>query len=641
MMDDVSPASLVAIAGPATGETFRIDQQEGIIGRDEENGLAVPDPSISRRHCTLRWTAAGWWVYDLDSFNGTFLNGERVQEAALHDGDRLRAGETEFLFRYHSPRAESPLSGSLRATTRLHLQASRYLQPGSLDQPDVRTQRDLQALVRLGTVVNGLRERRHVETEILRTAFDVVPARRAVLLRGEWGARDLQTVAVLPAEDPTPFPRDQALVDLAVARKEGVLSVAAVAANRTPPSAGDGQPASVLAVPLCDESEVAGLLYLTARDGIDFDQLHLELVVAVAGIGSVALQNVRRLEAFEAETERLKRALRITHHMTGESSAIQHVHMIIAKVAPTAATVLISGETGTGKELAARAVHASSPRSHRPFVAINCAALPENLLESELFGHERGAFTGAIATKRGQFELANGGTLFLDEIGELPPALQAKLLRVLQQREIQRVGGAKPIQVDIRLIAASNRRLADEVRSGRFREDLLYRLKVVELEMPPLRKRPRDIPILASHFLARAGERYGRQSLILSPAAERCLAAYEWPGNVRELENVIDSAVIMSSSPEIGVDDLPDGIVERAAAQGHMQSSSFHGAVLETKKRVILRALAEAGGRITEAARLLDLHPNYLHRLLNGLGLRPGADAAPLSTSPADDPEGR
>ena len=385
----------------------------------------------------------------------------------------------------------------------------------------------------------------------------------------------------------------------------------------------DGPQDSVLAVPLCDADEVIGLLYLAA-DGPDvFDEQHLELVIAIAGIGSVALQNVRRFEALEAETEQLKRALRMPFNMTGDSPPMQQVYKTITKVAPTGATVLITGETGTGKELAARAIHASGPRQSRPFIAINCAALPETLLESELFGHERGAFTDANATKKGQFELADGGTLFLDEVGELTPVLQAKLLRVLQQREIQRVGGTRPIVVDIHLIAATNRRLPEEVRSGRFREDLLFRLNVIELEMPPLRKRRGDIPVLASHFLARAVERYGRRGAVLSLAAQRCLAAYHWPGNVRELENAIDRAVIMSSSPEIGVDDLPEAMVEQVAADIKTQPRSLHAAVLETKRRVVRDALIESRGRVTEAARLLDLHPNYLHRLLTDLGLRP------------------
>jgi len=622
MTDSASRAILVAIAGPATGDTFRIDELRAVIGRDEGNSVALPDPSVSRRHCELRRTDCGWTVHDLGSFNGTFLNGESVREAELQDGDRIRAGETEFLFRCQTSRVHEGAAESLRATTRFELHASRYLQLPSLDQPDPRTQRDLQSLVRLGTVVNGLRDRDQVETELLRAAFDAVPATHVAILRATVDSKDFQCVGELVRDGHASSPRHQSATDLAIARKEGVLTKPASLQNNDPPASLDGPQDCVLAVPLCDTDDVIGLLYLAAGGSGVFDEQHLELVIAIAGVGSVALQNVRRFEALEAETEQLKRALRMPLNMTGDSPPMRQVYKTITKVAPTGATVLITGETGTGKELAARAIHASGPRHGRPFIAINCAALPETLLESELFGHERGAFTDANATKKGQFELADGGTLFLDEVGELTPVLQAKLLRVLQQREIQRVGGTRPIAVDIHLIAATNRRLPEEVRAGRFREDLLFRLNVIELEMPPLRKRRGDIPMLASYFLARAAERYGRRALVLSLAAQRCLVAYDWPGNVRELENAIDRAVIMGSSPEIGVDDLPETMVERVAADITTQPRSLHAAVLETKRRVVRAALIESRGRVTDAARQLDLHPNYLHRLLTVLGLR-------------------
>jgi transcriptional regulator with GAF, ATPase, and Fis domain len=280
--------------------------------------------------------------------------------------------------------------------------------------------------------------------------------------------------------------------------------------------------------------------------------------------------------------------------------------------------VLISGETGTGKELAARAVHQNSGRASRPFVAVNCAALTESLLESELFGHEKGAFTGAVVLKKGKFEVADGGTIFLDEIGELAPALQAKLLRALQHHEFERVGGTRPIKVDVRVIAATNQDLQAAVSAGRFRQDLWYRLNVVGITMPPLRTRRADIPMLAAHFVAK----YSRgRAVELSSDAVEALRAYDWPGNVRELENAIERSVVLGGCNKIVADDLPEAVLVSSAARPP-DGAAYHQTVLDVKRRLILEAIERAGGNYTAAARLLGINPTYLHRLVNNLHLR-------------------
>ena len=306
------------------------------------------------------------------------------------------------------------------------------------------------------------------------------------------------------------------------------------------------------------------------------------------------------------------------HDMVGESAPMRAVYECVRKVAPRDSTVLICGETGTGKELAARAVHQNSPRASRPFVAVNCAALTESLLESELFGHEKGAFTGAFALKKGKFEVAEGGTIFLDEIGELAPALQAKLLRALQHHEFERVGGTRTIKMDVRLIAATNQDLQAAVAAGRFRQDLWYRLNVVGLTMPPLRDRRADIPALAAHFAAK----YSRgRAVELSNDAIDALRAYDWPGNVRELENAIERAVVLGCSDRIVVDDLPAAVLQSSTAQPR-DGAAYHRAVLDVKRRLILDAIDRSGGNYTAAARLLGINPTYLHRLVNNLQLR-------------------
>jgi transcriptional regulator with GAF, ATPase, and Fis domain len=301
---------------------------------------------------------------------------------------------------------------------------------------------------------------------------------------------------------------------------------------------------SLLCVPLTVFQKVLGCIYLdTTSPSARFDRDHLELVASIAGISAVALENARRLIWLEQETLRLAAEINLQHNMVGESTTMKEVYRFLSRVAPTESTVLVSGESGTGKELVARAIHRNSPRAGRPFVAINCAAIPEGLLESELFGYERGAFTGAAAQKKGRLEMADGGVVFLDEIGELAPALQGKLLRVLQEREFERLGGSRPISVDIRLIAATNKDLTAAVKNRTFREDLYYRLNVVSLVVPALRERAEDIPMLAEYFVAKFAAKCKVKTKTISLEAMAALMNYDWPGNVRELENAIERAL--------------------------------------------------------------------------------------------------
>jgi transcriptional regulator with PAS, ATPase and Fis domain len=277
----------------------------------------------------------------------------------------------------------------------------------------------------------------------------------------------------------------------------------------------------------------------------------------------------------------------------------------------------VTGENGTGKEMLARAIHEESPRAAGPFVPVSCAALPESLIESELFGHEKGAFTGATSSRKGRFELADGGTLFLDEIGELTLAVQVKLLRVLQERAFERVGATKTMTVDIRLIAASNRNLEQEVAAGRFRRDLFYRLNVVPLCLPPLRSRPEDIPVLAAHFAAKASEKHGRQLAELEPALIEALLEYNWPGNVRELENVIERLVVLTVGPKLGVEFLPENMLRSLPDAAIADERTLEGAIAALKRRIIAAALHSEGGNKVAAARRLGISRSYLHRLIS------------------------
>jgi DNA-binding NtrC family response regulator len=304
--------------------------------------------------------------------------------------------------------------------------------------------------------------------------------------------------------------------------------------------------------------------------------------------------------------------------LVGASEPMRQIYALIEQVAPSSASVLLTGESGTGKELCARTIHNLSPRKNNAFVAINCSAIPETLMESELFGHERGAFTGAAARRLGCFELANGGTLLLDEISEMPVSLQAKLLRVLEDRTIRRLGGSQELAVDVRVLAATNRDPQGAVRAGTFREDLLYRLNVITVELPPLRKRKEDIPLLAQHLVAQLAERHVRPARLLSPAAIEALQSHSWPGNVRELRNVIERAVIICSSEVIERHHLaPYPLEQRAQSRGEDTLTLPVGTPIdEVERRMILRTLQKTENNKTRAAELLQISLKTLHNKL-------------------------
>jgi len=378
---------------------------------------------------------------------------------------------------------------------------------------------------------------------------------------------------------------------------------------------------SFLCVPIRNAGEVLGVVSVDRLFGarVTFEEdLRVLKLVAQSIAQTVRLE--RLIEAERAEKEDLRMELNARYqldNLIGSSKAMQEVFRTVLKVAGSRASVFLRGESGTGKELIAKAIHSHSGRSRAPFVKINCAAIPENLLESELFGHEKGAFTGAVGTRRGKFEIADGGTVFLDEVGEMQLPLQAKLLRVLQEREFERVGGNRTFHVDVRIIAATNRNLEAAIREGAFREDLYYRLNVVPVFLPPLRERMEDLPLLIEHFLARFNEENGR-SVSITPAALRRLTQYHWPGNVRELENAVENLVVLAETDRIGPKDLPLHIRElpRTSPAGLL------GSVEQLEKDRILAALRNHGWVYARAARALGLTERRLVYRVRKYGIR-------------------
>ena len=518
----------------------------------------------------------------------------------LADGDEIRIGDCYFRFRLLGSSARQS-----QAPVRLD-EAALNTQTLLLNRLEAGASSGLALVVKIGMGMQLVRGTEEIAEHLLACLFEAIPAACAAVLLFDHG-RDDPAFACARDRDGMPQAVRADSPIMGQARREGIAVL-----NR-----GDG----VLAAPIKSPDATLGVVYLEAGvPGLAFDDEHLQLAAALGGILGAAFENARRLEWLEVENRRLQEAMDIEHDMVGSGPRMPEIFQFLAKVAPTDSTVLIRGESGTGKELVARAIHRNSPRAGQRFVAINCAALTETLLESELFGHEKGAFTGALVKKLGKLEMADRGTLFLDEVGELPPAFQSKLLRVLQERGFERVGGTQPIRVDVRILAATNRDLESAVSGGAFRKDLYYRLNVVSLEMPPLRDRREDIPMLARYFAAKHGKRVTRKLSGLSPQALAHLEAYDWPGNVRELENAIERAVVLGATELIIPEDLPEAVLDTPAAAE--AGGGYHRTVREEKKRAILAALGRACGSYTEAAKLLGVHPNYLHRLVRNLDMK-------------------
>ncbi|MEP6901001.1 MAG: sigma 54-interacting transcriptional regulator [Actinomycetota bacterium] len=627
---------LLAISGSFEGMTFALKGSEISIGRDKTNGIRISDRSISRRHCLIKRDDEIFTIIDFGSFNGTFVNGAAVTEQAINHGDQITLGDVAFLFFQYETENESipnlvELGSDINAgsTIRLERKDALYLNPkqvlASLS-PTNNTARNLTALLELNIQLSQLRSLDSLQRVTLKAIFDALPATRGVILLIEENLKNI--VATFSkkrtAETNQPIKISQTIAEQVISEKTAILcqNVETNSAYNQAESLLASQTNSLLCVPLIIVERVAGIIYLaTNKPAQSFDENHLQFLTAIAGIFSIVLENIKYLEWLSNENQRLRREINLEHNMIGESPPMQKVFRFIEKAAPTSATILICGESGTGKELVAHAVHLSSERNSKPFIAINCAVLSENLLESELFGHEKGAFTTAFSQKKGKIEIANGGTLFLDEIGEMSPAIQAKLLRVLQEREFERVGGTRTIKVDVRIIAATNRDLEGEIKHGNFRQDLYYRLNVVALTMPPLRDRREDIPLLADYFVLKYSQKCKRKVLGISKEARDLLTNYEFPGNVRELENAVERAIVLGNSAIILPEDLPESIFESSNAEQPVME--YQKAVNEMKKNLILKTLDEANGNYTQAAKILGLHPTNLHRLIRTMNLKP------------------
>ncbi len=628
---------LLVIAGPSKDSIVALPDGESTVGRDPANGVAIFDPSVSRKHCLLRREEDGrFQIKDLNSRNGTQVNGIPVKEQWLRHGDEIATGDSVFLFLVEEEERAAPNgrvefddSQPAAETKVVYPKDVVYLQPDRLLRELPATAyvaRNLSALLKISGVVHAIRDLEELQSRLLDLIFEVVPAGRGAILLAEGSGQEFSSLYARTRQAGQP---QLVRVSRTIARKvmkENVailgVDVGASGALRDVESVAASEVRSLLCVPLSVFQRTIGCIYLDSTNATNrFLEDHLQLIAAVAGISAVALDNARRLQWLEQENQRLTMEVRQEQNLVGEGARMKEIFQFLARVGPADSTVLIEGESGTGKELAARALHRNSHRSTKPFVAINCAAIPETLLESDLFGHEKGSFTGAMTQKKGRLEVADGGVVFLDEIGELAPSLQVKLLRVLQEREFERVGGTHSIKIDVRVIAATNRDLEEAVRQGAFRQDLYYRLAVMRLTMPPLRERREDIAMLTRHFLQKNAKRCKVKPKPVSREAMAALCHYEWPGNVRELENAVERALVMGSSDMVLLEDLPESLLEQTPPE-EMHEGHYHASLKELKKQLILSAVEQSRGNYVDAAGILGVHPNYLHRLIRNMGLK-------------------
>ena len=566
------------------------------LGRSAENDVSLPDPGLPETALHIH--------FDGKDFNAAChggarmeVNGRRKITARLADGDRIRIGVSELRFRVGDP---SP-AACVASTPAGRLEA-------------------METLFRFSERLLAASDPSRLLDELLDALLEVTHAEKGFLILLEQSGMEVKAARNLARET----------IENAVSRVSDSI-VQRVAATRRPVIVADAlhdtqwsssssvvnlKLCSVMCAPLMREGEPIGVIYLGNDSVVSlFEEKDLELLTVFAAQASLLLQNAMLLHGLRAENEALRQAVKQARfgEIIGTGASMREVFRRIEKVAATDVSVLVTGETGTGKELVAREIHLRSPRGDGPFVAVNCGAIPESLLESELFGHVRGSFTGAVSTRAGKFQAANGGTLFLDEVGDMPPQLQVKILRAVQDRAITKVGDTRAEPVDIRVIAATNKVLEDEIRAGRFREDLYYRLNVVSIPLPPLRERGDDILVIARFFLQRCAEEFSSRARGFTANTAAALRRYPWPGNIRELENRVKKAVVLAEKPLVGPEELGLGPESLAPVLPLTQAKE------EFQRQYINEVLERNAGNRTKTAKDLGVDPRTIFRHLERL----------------------
>jgi len=588
-------ATLIVKAPDGSEREIALLKRITSVGRDAENDVAIPDPGLARTALHIHFDGKDYNAAAHEAVDMT-VNGKRRAAWRLGPGDRIRVAGTELFFD-PAPRAATgarPLATQrLLALDALVRFSERLL--GASDVPRL-----------LDELLDGLLELTHADKGFLILLEDGEPTIRAarnVARETIEGALERVSDSIIQrvVETRRPLVVADALHDAEWSGSSSVVNL---------------KLCSVLCAPLMQKGDVFGVIYLGNDNVVSlFDDRALEALTVLAAQASLLLQNALLVDSLRRENVALREAVSSKQYgdLIGAGASMREVYRRIEKVAATDISVLVSGETGTGKEIVAREVHRRSPRAAGPFVAVNCGAIPEALLESELFGHAKGAFTGAIATRPGKFQAAHGGTLFLDEVGEMPAVLQIKLLRALQERAVTKVGDTRPEPVDIRVIAATNKVLEEEIKRGTFREDLYYRLNVVSIPLPPLRDRGEDVILIARWFLQRQAKEFGSRVRGFTPSALVAMRKYAWPGNIRELENRVKKAVVLADRALVSAEDLdlrPE-ILEPILPLAHAKE--------EFQKRYINEVLDRNGGNRTKTAKDLGVDPRTIFRHLEKL----------------------
>jgi len=599
---------LTMTLGKRVGTNFRLEPDiPNRIGRGLECAVVLTDPLCSRVHATVELDGDRWFVKDAGSRNGTYVNDRKIDDATLTDGCTIRLGSTEFS--YHEtaspPTADLPDDNKVTQTIVCdHVMSFDDVDAFAIAALNNTAQaQELLVLYQLSIKLLGCTDpddvvKQSLELLRLRTSAAVV----GFLWVNEEG--ELKPKKVIPAEAADQVRLSRSLTELVVEQGHAVW----IANQRQAEQADSLQHfADALCVPLQRDGRLLGALHVY-RDYERFSQSEFDFTLSLANILTVALARAREQTNLQNDYQQLVAKSPGYDEMVGECSAMIELKDRIKRIAAATGCVLVRGQSGTGKELVARAVHRASPRSDRPMLSVNCAAIPADLIESQLFGHKAGAFTGADRDHDGYFQQADLGTLFLDEVGELTLEGQAKLLRILEGHSFLPIGGTEPVSVDVRVIAATNQDLEQYVRDKRFREDLYYRLSVFALDLPPLRDREEDIERLVDSFLEHYKNQHGRPKLRLSSAARKKLLTYHWPGNVRQLRNVMDSAVVLASGNTIEPGDL--GLRE----VGSNEIESLR--IADWEPRLITQALDRASGNVAEAAKLLGIGRATLYRKL-------------------------
>jgi Nif-specific regulatory protein len=615
--------------------------QRCTLGRASTNRVVLKDELCSREHAEVAFADGRWRLHDLSSLNGTRLNGTPLDsEWELSPGDEIQVGRTQLLFvetmeQLPHPTLESRSSDGVSIKKRLG--QTRFLTPHPPADGDGQTavepaparhsvSRDLALLYRLALDMGSAATYDDLVTIVLNGLLEAIPAEVGAILTLVDGG-ELEVTA-FRHRDPSarPYTKVSDYVTREVlASREAVLAedVARDRYLRSRESIATMGATSLICAPVLFGDKVLGLIHLYCTNPHRaLSAEDLEFTMAVAKQLGAASHQLLRQASLSAENRSLRDQLRVESELVGESPAVREVERQIGLVAPTTATVLVRGESGSGKELVARAIHYSSPRKEGPFICLNCAAITETLLESELFGHEKGAFTGATEKKIGKFEAADRGTIFLDEIGEMPFPTQAKLLRVLEGHAFERVGGSTPIRVDVRVVAATNQPLEKALQEGAFRRDLFYRLQVVEVRVPPLRERKSDVPLLARHFLKRFVRETGRKIRDFTPAALKKMEQYHWPGNVRELRNVVERAVALGKGPQLDAPDIWLSSLE-AGGPSPADPDAYRPLSLEdVEKQHILETLQHTEWNKSQAAAILKIERSTLDRKIKAYELK-------------------